>query len=50
MQSLSNNHPNKEYGIASLPTVIAIKDGKVVGKFVGAQREEKVTEFVATHA
>jgi thioredoxin 1 len=40
---------SQEYGISSLPTVVAIKDGKVVGKFVGAQREEKVKAFILEH-
>ena len=30
----------KEYGISSLPTVILIRDGKVVDKFVGAVKIE----------
>jgi len=30
----------KEYGISALPTVILIRDGKVVDKFIGAVKTE----------
>ncbi|KAB7494092.1 Thioredoxin, mitochondrial [Armadillidium nasatum] len=35
-----------EYGVSAVPSVLAIKDGKVVDKFVGLQEEARITTFV----
>jgi thioredoxin 1 len=39
-----------KYEISAMPTVLAIRDGKVVGKFVGAQPPPKVAEFIKEYA
>lgn len=35
-----------EYGVSAVPSVIAIKGGKVVDKFVGLQDEARIEAFV----
>lgn len=40
----------KKYSISSLPSVFAIRDGEVVGSFIGAQRPDVVNSFIETHA
>jgi len=35
-----------KYGVRALPTVIAFEDGEPVDRFVGAQPESKVAEFL----
>lgn len=35
------------FGVQSIPAVFALRDGKVVDQFIGAQPESKVTDFVA---
>ncbi|KAI5478988.1 thioredoxin [Pseudohyphozyma bogoriensis] len=37
---------DQEYKISALPTVIAIKDGKVLGQFKGAQPEGAVRQWL----
>ena len=37
------------YRIRSLPTVVAVKDGKVVGRKTGFLDERRLTEFVKRH-
>jgi thioredoxin-like negative regulator of GroEL len=39
-----------KYEISAMPTVLAIRDGKVVGKFVGALPPPKVAAFVKEHS
>ena len=36
-----------KFGIQSIPTMILIKDGKPVGKLVGAQPKAGIREFIA---
>lgn len=36
----------QKYKIASLPTVLAFKNGSILGKFVGAQPEAGVKNFL----
>ncbi len=35
------------FGVQSIPAVFALRDGKVVDQFIGAQPESMVTDFVA---
>merc|ERR1712168_1260152 len=35
-----------EYGVSAVPSVLAVKDGKVVDKFVGLQEETRIDSFV----
>ena len=35
-----------DYNVNSVPTVIAIKNGKEVGKFVGLMDDDKIKKFV----
>lgn len=35
------------FGVASLPTVVAYRDGKPVGRFVGAQPPARINDFVS---
>lgn len=35
-----------EYGVVSVPTVAAFKDGKMLDTFVGLVEQEKIQEFV----
>lgn len=35
-----------EYDVSAVPSVLAIKDGKVVDKFVGLQEETRIEAFV----
>ncbi|XP_066960481.1 thioredoxin, mitochondrial-like [Macrobrachium rosenbergii] len=35
-----------EYDVSAVPSVLAIKDGKVVDKFVGLQEESRIEAFV----
>lgn len=37
------------YSVRSLPTVVAVKDGRVVGRKTGFLNEEKLTAFVKRH-
>lgn len=37
-----------EYKIAALPTVMAFRDGKQIGKFVGARNAAGVKEFLGS--
>ncbi|GAA5973649.1 hypothetical protein JCM11641_005061 [Rhodosporidiobolus odoratus] len=37
----------QKYKIASLPTVLAFKNGEILGKFIGAQPESGVKHFLA---
>lgn len=34
------------FQVSAVPSVLAIKDGKVVDKFVGLQEEARITTFV----
>ena len=45
LQAVGTNHRRvvtMEYGIRNVPTVIFIKDGKVVDKFVGSKSKGEV--------
>ncbi|KAK8738947.1 hypothetical protein OTU49_003756 [Cherax quadricarinatus] len=35
-----------DYGVSAVPSVLAVKDGKVVDKFVGLQEESRIEAFV----
>ncbi|KAK7080974.1 thioredoxin 2 [Halocaridina rubra] len=35
-----------EYDVSAVPSVLAIKDGKVIDKFVGLQEESRIEAFV----
>lgn len=35
-----------EYNVSSLPTVVAIKDGKVVDQFIGVKDDDVIRAFV----
>src|SRR6185436_2070381 len=37
------------FGIQSVPTVVVVKDGKLVDGFLGAQPESKIRELLAKH-
>jgi thioredoxin 1 len=37
------------YAVSLLPTVIAVKDGKVVGRITGFKNEKQLTAFVKKH-
>lgn len=39
----------ERYGIELLPTVVAVKDGKEVGRFTGFRNEAKLKAFVKKH-
>ncbi|KAF9411266.1 hypothetical protein BGZ94_001386 [Podila epigama] len=39
-----------EYQVASIPYVVAFKDGQVVDKFVGALPKKVITKFVTDHS
>ncbi|KAI3633454.1 hypothetical protein MIR68_008401 [Amoeboaphelidium protococcarum] len=36
----------QEYRISSLPTVVAMKNGSEVGRFIGLKDEQKVKQFI----
>lgn len=36
-----------DYGVSAVPSVLAVKDGKVVDKFVGLQEESRIEAFVS---
>lgn len=36
----------QKYGVSSMPTVIAVKNGEPVSKFVGAINKNQLDEFV----
>lgn len=36
----------RRFGIASIPTLVVIKDGEVVNRSVGAQPERKILELI----
>ena len=40
----------QEYGVMSIPTLLLMKDGEVVGKTMGYQPKEVLEEFIQTHA
>ncbi|KAF2358210.1 Thioredoxin [Trinorchestia longiramus] len=35
-----------EYGVSAVPSVIAVRNGKVVDKFVGLQEENRIESFI----
>ena len=39
----------QKFGIMSVPTVIFVKDGKEVHRFVGVQSKEKITDLIQSH-
>lgn len=41
---------SQKYGIASLPTVYAFKDGEISGSFIGMRSPSDVNKFVQEHA
>ncbi|KAG0330383.1 Thioredoxin [Dissophora globulifera] len=41
---------SQEYQISSIPFVVALKDGKVVDKFVGAIPRPSIINFVKKHS
>lgn len=38
-----------KFGVTSIPTVVLVKDGKEVGRFVGLKDAQKVKDFLAPH-
>ncbi len=38
------------FRVSQLPTLVAVKDGRVVGKAVGFQNKSKLTRFVKKHS
>lgn len=42
----ANQELAQQYGVQSIPTVVAIKDGKEVDRFMGALPEQQVVEFI----
>lgn len=44
-----NPETQREFGVMSIPTLILFKDGNVVGKVVGYQPKEALTEFILKH-
>ena len=36
----------RRYGVLSVPTVVFLKDGNEVGRFVGAERKDKITRQI----
>ncbi|MBW3547897.1 MAG: tetratricopeptide repeat protein [Actinobacteria bacterium] len=43
----ANSGVAQAFGVQSIPAVFALRDGKVVDQFIGAQPESMVTDFVA---
>jgi thioredoxin 1 len=39
----------ERYNVELLPTVVAVKDGKEVGRFTGFRNEAKLKSFVKKH-
>lgn len=39
----------ERYEVKAVPTVVAVKDGKIVGRLVGLQSEAKLRKFVEKH-
>ncbi|MCB1203367.1 MAG: thioredoxin family protein [Verrucomicrobiae bacterium] len=39
----------ESYGVKLLPTIVAVKDGREVGRLTGAQSEKKLKNFVKKH-
>jgi thioredoxin 1 len=39
-----------QYGVQSIPTILLIKGGQVVGQTMGFQPEPKLRDFIAQHA
>lgn len=39
----------EQYKVSALPTVVAVKDGRVVGRLVGLQSEAKLKSFIKKH-
>ena len=39
----------QQFGIMSVPTVIFVKDGKEVHRFVGVQSKEKIADLIQSH-
>ena len=37
----------REFGVFSIPTLVVIKDGKIVSKSSGAKSKEKILEMIA---
>ena len=37
----------QRYGVKAVPTVLGIKDGVIVSKFVGLKHEEQVAAFIS---
>jgi len=35
-----------KYSVSSIPTVLALKDGKQVGKFIGLREDDLIKKFV----
>jgi thioredoxin 1 len=44
-----NQELSAKYGIRNLPTVILIKDGQQIDKFVGLQNKDKIVEIINRH-
>lgn len=44
----AHNELAAQYKIASLPTVLAFRNGKIVGKFVGSRNENAVLDFLTS--
>ena len=37
----------RQFGIESIPTLIAFKDGKAIGKMVGLRKKEDIIDFLS---
>lgn len=44
-----NPETARNFGVMSIPTLILFKNGEVVGKVVGYQPKEALTEFIEKH-
>lgn len=42
----ANQELSQQFGVQSIPTVVAIKDGKEVDRFMGALPDQQVVEFI----
>ncbi|MEM7697841.1 MAG: thioredoxin family protein [Verrucomicrobiota bacterium] len=45
----TNTSLANRYSVAAVPTIIAVKDGRVVGRLTGYQSEGKLKSFIRKH-